>query len=102
MKHPWYVQPVGNPVPDGVEMETDDDTVELVLVEAVVLTPTETVPEVLDVEEPTTLLLDASDVSKYISNLFPAPQYSKLFPGQMKLQSERVVVIDPVPTEFPQ
>ncbi len=23
----------------------------------------------------------------YISSLFPAPQYSKLFPGQVKLQS---------------
>jgi hypothetical protein len=32
-------------------------------------------------------LLETLDVSLYISNLFPAPQYSKAFPGQVKLQS---------------
>lgn len=41
----------------------------------------------LEVEETTLLLLDASEVSLYNSSLFPAPQYSKALPGQVKLQS---------------
>lgn len=43
----------------------------------------------VDVDTTTTLLemLDTTGPSLYISNLFPAPQYSYADPGQIKLQS---------------
>ena len=43
-----------------------------------------------------------ADPSSYISSLRPAPQYSSGFPGQIKLQSVRVVLTDPALIVFPQ
>jgi hypothetical protein len=62
IKHPWYVQPAGKPVPSGVEIDIDDDTLELVFEEAA-----EPVPKELADEETPALVLDARDVSLYIS-----------------------------------
>lgn len=50
----------------------------------------------------TLLLVLASDESMYISSLFPAPQYSYGLPGQVKEQSERVVLTDPALGDVPQ
>jgi hypothetical protein len=47
----------------------------------------------------------AADVGMrlYNSSRFPAPQYSKLFPGQRKLQSDCSVAFTlPAPKELPQ
>jgi hypothetical protein len=49
-----------------------------------------------------TLVLEEREVSLYNSNLFPAPQYSILLPGQTKLQSPREVRAEPAPRELPQ
>jgi hypothetical protein len=61
----------------------------------VVLVPVVLVP-VMDELEVTKL------VSLYISNLFPAPQYSYALPGQMKEQSVAGARIDPVLMVLPQ
>lgn len=64
-------------MPDGVETDTELDLVDVDRVdEALTEALTEALPDLLDVEELTTLLLEASEVSLYISSLFPAPQYS--------------------------
>lgn len=48
-----------------------------------------------------TVLVPAA-VSLYICSLFPAPQYSTLFPGQVKLQSVVAANTEPELREFPQ
>lgn len=53
-----------------------------------------------DVDE--ALVLVTRDASLYISSLFPAPQYSRLLPGHMKLQSPSVARSDPAPSVLPQ
>lgn len=40
--------------------------------------------------------------SLYNSNLFPAPQYSRLLPGQTKLQSVRASIVDVAASVLPQ
>jgi hypothetical protein len=61
-------------------------------------------PGVVDdgVEVSETLVLDASEESWYNSNRFPAPQYSMLLPGHMKLQSPVAARTDPAPRLLPQ
>lgn len=58
---------------------------------------------VLEVEELSPLLaLEESVVSLYMSSLLPAPQYSKLLPGQMKLQSPKAAKVDVASRVLPQ
>ncbi len=52
----------------------------------------------VDVDEPE----DGREARLYISNLFPAPQYSYWFPLQMKPQSDNAAGIDPALIELPQ
>ena len=56
----------------------------------------------VEVETVEPLVVDTSEESWYISNRFPAPQYSMLLPGHMKLQSPGAARIDPVPRLLPQ
>ena len=48
------------------------------------------------------LLLLASEESMYISRRLPAPQYSYWLPGQVKEQSDKVVLTDPALGDVPQ
>lgn len=67
-----------------------------------VLETLETLEEVEDVATTELLLLETAD-RLYNSNLFPAPQYSYLFPGQVNEQSVCLFARpDPVPSILPQ
>ena len=92
-------------------MALDDEVVDTTLVEDVFVDEVaELVEEELLVEpfelvvdEATLLLLeDLNDESKYISSLFPAPQYSYAFPGHVKEQSESVARVDDAARVSPQ
>jgi len=88
----------------------DDDGLDVELVELTVLEELEdevldeTELELADVDGTTELLLLEVDAeSLYISNLFPAPQYSYLLPGQVNEQSAWLVAkTDPVLRVLPQ
>jgi hypothetical protein len=91
--------------------ELDDDfdvlntTVEVLLTDVCELLVTELFDELetLFVDETTLLLLEkARELRRYISSLFPAPQYSYAFPGQMNEQSESVARVDDAARVFPQ
>ncbi len=57
------------------------------------------IDEIVDNEE---LDVEIRAESLYSSNLFPAPQYSRLFPGHLKLQSLIPSGTDPALMELPQ
>lgn len=48
------------------------------------------------------LVLEAREESLYNSKRFPAPQYSTLLPGHMKLQSPAAARLAPTPRLLPQ
>jgi hypothetical protein len=84
----------------GEDVETRDDVADV----EVDVNVDEVEDFVLEVEETPVLeeVLEEREESLYISNLFPAPQYSTLLPGQVKLQSPKAAGADPVPRLFPQ
>jgi hypothetical protein len=90
-------------VDEDTELETLEDfevlevTIEVLLTEVFEL-------GTLVVDETTLLLLldDAREVKRYISSLFPAPQYSYALPGQVNEQSESVARVDDAARVFPQ
>lgn len=53
-------------------------------------------------EENEELDVETTGVSWYISSRFPAPQYSRLFPGHKKLHEAMFCKTDPVLIELPQ
>jgi len=90
---------------DVVDDEADDE-VEVIVLELEVLA-LETV-ELVEIgstdedEDDEELDVKTLGASWYISSLFPAPQYSKLFPGHKKEQSPMFSMTDPALMEFPQ
>lgn len=93
---------------DIEELDDGFDEVKDVEVEALV---DDSFDDVEDTEEDVLLFevvdvvleeLDETGASPYISSLFPAPQYSRLFPGHKKLQSPLAARTDPAPRLLPQ
>lgn len=85
-----------------VEIEEDLDDVECTDVD-VVITELDVLDLLLVVDVTLRwLLLDPVGESIYSSKRFPAPQYSRLFPGQMKLQSVMSTRVEVDAREFPQ
>jgi len=84
-------------VPRGAVDEVDevDERVELAVM--VDETDDDDVDETDDDDDPV-----GAGPTLYISSLFPAPQYSKALPGQVKLQSAVIAKTDPTPRALPQ
>lgn len=89
-------------------MVTTDATVELEEEETVLVDRVESFALLLlpveerRIEVVETPVLEAREESWYNSNLFPAPQYSMLLPGHIKLQSPAAARTDPAPRLLPQ
>lgn len=81
-----------------LDVPADVDVLDEVATEEPLADETLEVEPVLEEE----LLLVVREESMYSSSRFPAPQYSKLFPGQRKLQSPAGAGMDPAPRELPQ